>query len=171
MKILRTLIISGTLLSSCMTTDDTLDKNQLEQSISSVKDSIQNKVDKLKCLAEIEDEPKPYLDLAIQLNSLVTAYLHSIDHSETKDILTNLDKKYHLIFDSTIKQRTPKLFLNSDINAIDSIKFLKSDTQSEMTPKTKSAMTLSVLRTHNFVLNFFSIKYSHDPCAGQKASR
>lgn len=171
MQILRTLLLSGTIFSSCISADDVADRIQREQSISNVKDSIQSKLDRLKCQADILDEPKPYLELAVQLNAIVISYLDSIDRSETKDILTYLNVKYHNIFDSTIRHQTYKLFPIMDIDMIDSTKFQLADDQNEMNSNTKLETTLSVLRTHNFVLDFFTISFSHDPCTGQKASR
>ena len=36
--------------------------------------------------------------------------------------------KYHLVFNSVIKRRVPKLFPNTHINTMDSIKFLPTET-------------------------------------------
>lgn len=58
--------------------------------MSVVRDSIHNKRNKLQCLTSTPDESKPYLDLANQLNLVVTAYLDSMDHSGAGGILTKL---------------------------------------------------------------------------------
>lgn len=171
MQILRTLILSGTIFTSCMTTDDKADMSHHAKSISNVKDSIQNKIVVLRCQSEFIDPQKPYLELAIQLDNLVTAYLDSIDQSHANDLVLNLNKKYHLIFDSMIRQRSPSFFPTTSINSIDSVRFLPSGGESKMNTKAKILTTLSVLRTHNYVMDFFTATYSHDPCAGKKASR